>query len=55
VEAGRSPVQGQPRKGNENPVSKKKGRAGGVAQVIEWLPTKLEAPSSNPSSANKIK
>jgi hypothetical protein len=30
-------------------------RAGGVAQVVEYLPSKLEALNSNPSMAKKIK
>jgi hypothetical protein len=31
------------------------GLAGGVAQVVEYLPSKFEALSSNPSTSNKIK
>jgi hypothetical protein len=41
-----------------NPVGlcfykKKKRRAGGVAQVVEILPSKLKAPSSNPGTIKK--
>jgi hypothetical protein len=40
-----------------DPILKKKSqkRAGGVAQVVELLPSKCEALSSNPNTAKKKK
>jgi hypothetical protein len=35
-------------------LTKREVGAGGVAQVIEWLPNKHEALSLNPSAAEKI-
>jgi hypothetical protein len=44
-------------KANPGPIYKKniKKRAGGVAQVIEWLSSKCETLSSNPTTAKKKK
>jgi hypothetical protein len=60
TEIRRIKVQSQPTANSwRDPISKKKPsqerRAGGVVQVVEHLPRKLEALSSNTSAAKKKK
>jgi hypothetical protein len=50
VEAGESRVQGHSRLHYEIVSKKRKIRAGGVVQVVEFLPSKLETLTSNPST-----
>jgi hypothetical protein len=53
AEIRRIEFQGQPKKNESETLSQKyptQKRAGGVAQVVEWLPSKQEAMSLNPST-----